>query len=261
MILDKIIQKTKERVENEKQVISYDKMKGMALSMPLKKDFPFYHNLKSSELSYILEVKKASPSKGLISKDFDYISIAKDYERLNAAGISVLCEPDFFLGSIDYLKEISKAVHTPLLRKDFIIDDYMIYQAKVYGASAILLICRILSLETLKSYIDLAHDLGLDVLVEAHNEDEIRMAIEAGARIIGVNNRDLSTFHVDIMHSIALRKIVPEDILFVSESGIETHDDIVRLHEHKIDAVLIGETVMKAKNKEQVMAMLRGDLC
>lgn len=258
MILDDIVKKTKVRVEREKKICSFEEMKEKALKMDQSKDFPFEQALKSKELSFICEVKKASPSKGLIAEEFHYIDIAKEYEQIGASCISVLTEPDFFQGDIKYLYEISQNVTLPLLRKDFIIDEYMIYQAKVNHASAILLICSILDDETLKRFFDIAESLGLSCLVEAHDEDELNRAIKIGARMIGVNNRDLKTFTVDIMNSIRLRKQVPHDILFVSESGIQTHDDIVRLYENHINGVLIGETLMRATDKQAMINQLRG---
>jgi len=258
MILDDIVEKTKVRIEKEKAIISLEQMKEKALKENINNDYPFEKKLKEKQLSFICEVKKASPSKGLIVKDFDYIGIAKTYEKIGASCISVLTEPDFFQGSIDYLNEISQAVNIPLLRKDFIIDEYMIYQAKVNHASAILLICSILDDDTLKKFFNIADRLGLSCLIEAHDENEVQRAINVGARIIGVNNRDLKTFEVDIMNSIRLRKLVSSDILFVSESGIQNHDDIQRLYENHINGVLIGETLMKAQDKQAMINQLRG---
>lgn len=258
MILDDIVKKTKIRVEREKQIISLEEMKEKAYQQKITKEYPFEKALKEKELSFICEVKKASPSKGLIDKDFDYLAIAKSYEEIGASCISVLTEPDFFQGRIDYLKEISEVVSIPLLRKDFIIDEYMIYHAKVNHAYAILLICSILDDQTLKRFFRLADELGMSCLVEAHDELEVKRAINIGARIIGVNNRNLKTFYVDIMNSIHLRKLVPDNILFISESGIKDHDDIQRLYDHHINGVLIGETLMKAKDKSAMIKQLRG---
>jgi len=258
MILDDIVEKTKIRVEREKKACSLEEMKRQAFQMDITDDFPFEKALKSPDLSFICEVKKASPSKGLIAEEFHYIDIAKDYQQIGASCISVLTEPDFFQGNIQYLNEISQNVSIPLLRKDFIIDEYMIYQAKVNHASAILLICSLLDDTTLKYFFDIANQLGLSCLVEAHDEEEVKRAIKIGARIIGVNNRDLKTFTVDITNSIRLRHLVSQDILFVSESGIKNHEDIVRLHENHINGVLIGETLMRASNKQEVFDELRG---
>ena len=214
-------------------------------------------HLKDPEISIIAEVKKASPSKGLIAEDFDYIQIAKEYEQAGASAISVLTEPYFFQGSNDFLRDISLNVSIPLLRKDFTIDEYMIYEAKLLGASAILLIVSILNYNQLKSYLDLAHDLGLSAIVETHDANEIKTAIDAGAEIIGVNNRNLADFTVDIENSIRLRRLVDEDILFISESGIKTSEDVRRLKENNVDAVLIGETLMRSDDKKSMILELK----
>ncbi len=255
MILDEIAAKTKERKRN----ISYDKMKEMALSMEVSDQFPFEKALKKEGMTFICEVKKASPSKGLIAPDFPYIEIAKEYEQAGASAISVLTEPEYFKGANEYLTKISKAVKIPLLRKDFIIDDYMIYEAKVIGASAILLICAILTDEQLKEYIKLADSLGLSALVEAHTKEEVIRAMKAGARIIGVNNRDLKTFKVDVTTSLRLRSLVPPEFIYVSESGIKTPQDVKKLKENGTDAVLIGETFMRSPNKAEMLKHLNGE--
>lgn len=204
-------------------------------------------------------MKKASPSKGVIAEDFDYLAIAKDYEKAGADAISVLTEPDYFLGSIDYLAEIAEHVQTPLLRKDFVVDEYMIDEAKAAGASAVLLICALLDEETLACYHKHCDELGLSALVEAHDEEEIQMAVRAGARIIGVNNRNLKDFTVDIHNGIRLREKVPKEILFVAESGIKTRENIVELEKGCVNAVLIGETFMRSENKEQMLQQLKGE--
>ncbi len=256
-ILDKIVEKTKVRVKKLKENINIEEYKNSALSLP-KGDFEFEKALSSNEISFICEIKKASPSKGIIAENFPYIEIAKEYEKAGANAISVLTEPDFFLGSVKYLEEISKIVKIPLLRKDFIIDEIQIYEAKLIGASAVLLICSILDEKTLSDYIKIADSLGLSCLVEAHNEEEIQKAINAKARIIGVNNRDLKTFNVDIKNSINLRKFVPNNILFVSESGIKTNEQIKELQANNVNAVLIGETFMKSENKIKELQILKG---
>ena len=202
--------------------------------------------------------EKASPSKGLIAPDFPYLEIAKAYETAGADAISVLTEPKWFLGSDQYLREIAAEVSVPCLRKDFTVDPYMIYEAKVLGASAVLLICSILSEEQLKEYREIADTLGLSALVEAHDEEEIRMALHSGARIIGVNNRNLKDFSVDTENSRRLREMVPSDVLFVSESGVRTPEDVAKLREIGVDAVLIGETLMRAEDKKAKLAELRG---
>ena len=227
--------------------------------------YRFYRALQKEGMSYICEVKKASPSKGLIAPDFPYIEIAKEYEAAGASAISVLTEHFYFQGSNEYLTAIHEAVSTPILRKDFTVDPYMIYEAKVIGASAILLICAILTDEQLKSYYELATSLGLSVLVEAHDEKEVRRAIAIGADIIGVNNRDLKTFTVDIMNSVRLRTLIPDSIngkpvVYVSESGIRTPEDIDRLRGNGTDAVLIGETFMRSPDKKAALAALNNNL-
>lgn len=220
--------------------------------------FPFRKALSGDEISFICEVKRASPSKGLIAPDFPYLDIARDYERAGASAISCLTEPFWFKGRDEYLAEISNAVTIPVLRKDFTVDEYMIYQAKTLGASAVLLICSILSKEQLSEYLGIAHSLGLSALVEAHDEDEVRTALSVGAGIIGVNNRDLRSFTVDINNSARLRKLVPPEILFVSESGIKTAADIEALRSNGTNAVLIGETLMRSPDKKAALDELRG---
>ena len=209
-------------------------------------------------MSYICEVKKASPSKGLIAPAFPYLEIAKEYQEAGAAAISCLTEPFYFQGSDRYLQEITAAVDIPVLRKDFTVDEYMIFQAAAYGAAAVLLICAILNDEQLKEYRELAEELGMDALVEAHDEEEAERALKSGARIIGVNNRDLKTFQVDMQNSIRLRKLAPENVVFVSESGIKTSDDIRKLYDNQVDAVLIGETLMRSQDKKAALEELNG---
>jgi indole-3-glycerol phosphate synthase len=225
--------------------------------MNITQDFPFKEALSGDEISIIAEVKRASPSKGMIAEDFDYVFIAKDYEDAGASAISVLTEPYFFKGSNDYLKEISENVSIPILRKDFVIDEYMVWEAKLLGASAVLLIVSILDIVQLKKFLDLAHDLGLSAIVETHDCDEIRTAMNVGAEIIGVNNRNLNDFSVDIDNSISLRRCVSDNIVFISESGIKTKEDVSKLKENNVDAVLIGETLMKSDDKKSLIAELK----
>lgn len=258
MILDKIVKQTYKRLEMQKQKISLEEMKLLAEKQPIHYDFPFEKALKKQDMAYILEVKKASPSKGIIDQNFHYIDIAKEYEKIGADAISVLTEPHFFYGSSDHLKEIKKVIHIPLLRKDFIIDEYMIYEAKAIGADAILLICAILSQEQLIKFMNIANQLGLSVLVETHDAMEIQRALNAHARIIGVNNRHLQDFTVDLNTSINLRQQIPNDIIFISESGIHTHEDIQRLTKQHVNAVLIGETLMTSTHKQKTFDILRG---
>ena len=267
MILDEIAAKTKERVAGCKEQISFEEMKAKALAIVEKETengtkpytiFPFRDNLAKPGISFICEVKKASPSKGLIAPDFPYIEIAKEYEAAGASAISVLTEPFYFQGSNEYLTAIHEAVSTPILRKDFTVDPYMIYEAKVIGASAILLICAILDDVQLKDYRQLAESLGLDALVEAHDEREVERALKVGARIVGVNNRDLRTFQIDMNNSIRLRNLAPEEVVFVSESGIRTSADINLLYDNRVDAVLIGETLMRSPDKKAMLETLNG---
>ncbi len=220
-------------------------------------DFEFEKALRKNDIAFICECKKASPSKGVIAESFDYLQIAKDYEKAGADCISVLTEPKWFLGSDDYLKEIANTINIPCIRKDFTVDEYMIYEAKLLGAKAILLICAILNQSQIKHYIDICDELGISALVEAHDEAEIKMAIKAGARIIGVNNRNLKDFSVDTANSKRLRQMIPGDIIFVSESGISSNEDINELRDAKVDAVLIGETLMKADDKTAKLKELR----
>lgn len=208
-------------------------------------------------MSFICECKKASPSKGLIEPDFRYLEIAREYEEAGADCISVLTEPKWFLGSDEYLKEIAKTVSIPCIRKDFTVDEYQIYQAKTLGAAAVLLICSILSEVQLGEYIKICDSLGISALVEIHNEKEAGMAVRAGARIIGVNNRNLKDFTVDTANSRKLRDLIPNDIIFVSESGVKSTDDIRAIREIGADAVLIGETLMRADNKKAKLDELR----
>ncbi|WP_407377127.1 indole-3-glycerol phosphate synthase TrpC [Methanobrevibacter sp.] len=256
-MLDKIVEKTKERLEEAKKDKPLEELKKEVEKLKITDDFPFKKALSGEDIAIIAEVKRASPSKGLIAEDFDYVFIAKDYEDAGASAISVLTEPYFFKGSNEYLKEISQNVSLPILRKDFIIDEYMIWEAKLLGASAVLLIVSILSIVELKKFLDLAHDLGLSAIVETHDGNEIRTALNVGAEIVGVNNRDLTDFSVDIENSISLRRCVGEDIIFISESGIKTPEDVRRLKENNVDAVLIGETLMKSDDKKTMISELK----
>lgn len=258
MILQKIAEKTEQRYKAVMRDFSYDEVRSKALSLK-KGNFEFEKALCGKDISFICEVKKASPSKGIIAEDFDYLSIAKDYEKAGADCISCLTEPYWFLGNDRYLEEISKNVSIPVLRKDFTITDYQIYEAKLLGAKAVLLICSLLGEETLKSYIDIADSLGMSSLVEAHDESEIKTALNAGARIIGVNNRNLKDFSVDINNSQRLRDLVGDKAIFVSESGVKSKEDVQRLRDNKTDAVLIGETLMRSKDKTAALRELRGE--
>ena len=258
MILDRIVEATKIRVAQEKQVETPEAVKAAALALPSDTGFPFEAALRQQDFNFICEVKKASPSKGIIAEHFPYLDIAKEYEVAGAAAISVLTEPDFFKGDKKYLQEIASTVKIPVLRKDFIIDEYQIYQAKVWGASAILLICACLDVPTLTKFRELADSLGLSSLVEAHDEYEVQMAIDCGARIIGVNNRNLKDFTVDVQNSVRLRNLVEDDVIFVSESGLETPEDIQVLRDNNIGVALMGETFMRSPNKVEKLAYLYG---
>ena len=258
-ILDQLAEYARERTEQAKLKVPPEEIKRQALSLP-KGSFAFENALKNPGISFICECKKASPSKGLIAPDFPYLQIAKEYEAAEADCISVLTEPKWFLGSDEYLKEIADAVSIPCLRKDFTVDEYMIYEAKVLGASAVLLICSVLSKEQIKSYTSICDKLGLSALVEAHDENEVQTALHAGARIIGVNNRNLKDFSVDTDNSRRLRELIPRDVLFVSESGVSCAEDVAKLREIGADAVLIGETLMRASDKKAKLDELRGTI-
>lgn len=257
MILDTLASVTRERIEKQKKIISPAEMKSQALGMT-KKNFEFEKALRGEDIRFICEVKKASPSKGIIAEEFPYIEIAKEYEKAGAAAVSVLTEPEYFKGDDSYVTEISKNINIPIIRKDFTIDEYMIYQAAVMGASAVLLICSLLDTDTIREYIGICDKLGLSALVEAHDENEIKSALDAGARLIGVNNRNLKDFTVDINNCIRLRELVPENVTFTAESGIKTADDIEKLRQSGVNAVLIGETLMRAKDKKAMLYKLRG---
>lgn len=258
-ILDRLAGHARERTGQAKLKIPLSTLKGQAERLP-KGSFAFENALRKPGLSFICECKKASPSKGLIAVDFPYLQIAKDYETAGADCISVLTEPKWFLGSDEYLKKIAETVDIPCLRKDFTVDEYMIYEAKVLGASAALLICSILSGEQIKEYIGICDGLGLSALVEVHDESEVTMALGAGARIIGANNRNLKDFSVDTDNGRRLRELVPRDVLFVCESGVGSAGDVARIHEIGADAVLIGETLMRAADKKARLRELRGAL-
>ena len=257
-ILEKIAAYARIRVMEKKKVIPFEEIMRKAERMDCDTGFPFEKALRREGMSFICECKKASPSKGVIARDFPYLAIAREYEEAGAAAISCLSEPKWFLGSDRYVKEIAETVSVPVLRKDFTVDPYMIYEAKLLGADAVLLIMSLLTDREAKEMIRIADSLGLSVLAEAHDEREVEKAEDAGARIIGVNNRNLRDFTVDIRNSIRLREKVPADILMVAESGIRTHDDIAELERGHVDAVLIGETLMRAADKRKMLNELKG---
>lgn len=258
MILDKIAASTRLLIEQKKRLVSLTDIKKQAEGLDKNNAFAFEKAINKQDISFICEVKKASPSKGIIAENFNCLEIAKEYEQAGADALSVLTEPNFFLGSDEYLHEIQKEVSIPVLRKDFTIDEYQIYEAKALGASAVLLICSLLNTDILREYILICSELGLSALVEAHDETEVESALKAGARIVGVNNRNLKDFSVDINNSLMLRKYVPENILFVAESGIKTAKDVQMLRQANVNAVLIGETLMRSGNKQKALDELRG---
>lgn len=256
MILDVIIEKRKIQLENEKAKIPLEEMKKLAESIKTQtRDFK--KALSGDKLSVICEVKKASPSKGLIRPDFHPLEIAKEYNSAGADAISCLTEEYYFKGSSDYLKEISENVNIPVLRKDFIIDEYQIYEARVIGASAILLIAAVLDEETLLRFYKLASSLSLSSLVEVHNEEELQKALSIGAEIIGINNRNLKTFEVDLNTTGKLASLIPDDKLIVSESGIKDNSDMKEVHNLGASAVLIGETLMRSNDIDKTLKELR----
>lgn len=258
MILDQIAADTKLRIIKAKRKVPFSEICKKAMEMERNTGFPFEEVLKKPGMDYICEVKKASPSRGVIAESFPYREIAGEYEAAGAAAISCLTEPKYFLGKNEYLAEIRQEVSIPILRKDFTVDEYMIYEAKTLGADAVLLICSLLDTETLKRYLKLCDRLGLSALVEVHDEAEMESAIQAGARVIGVNNRNLKDFTVDIGNSIRLRSLAPENVLFVAESGIKTAADIEELKKANVNGVLIGETLMKSSNKKEMLEELNG---
>lgn len=261
MILDDLAAATRERVARKKGEVPFEEVREKAVQLAKNEGvfaFPFEKAIAKEDISFICEVKKASPSKGVIAEDFPYLDIARDYERAGADCISVLTETDYFKGNDQFLREINNEVSIPTIRKDFIIDPYMIYEAKILGASCILLIAALLNTDTIREYKAVCDELGLSALVEAHDEAEVRSALDAGARMIGVNNRDLKTFTVDINNSTRLRSLVPEKILFVAESGIRTAEDIQTLRKAGVNGVLIGETLMRSDDKAGMLMQLKG---
>ncbi|MCL1904585.1 MAG: indole-3-glycerol phosphate synthase TrpC [Methanomassiliicoccaceae archaeon] len=256
-ILGAIVTRTKERVAEKKRAVPLDDMIKAAGECN-SGGYRFENALRGGDIAFICETKKASPSKGVIDENYDAVRIAEEYERAGADAISVLTEPYYFQGCDDDLRNVAEAVSIPLLRKDFVVDEYMIYESKVLGADAVLLICGTLEKDTLAKYISVAHGIGLSALVETHDENEVAIALSAGARIIGVNNRDLRTFDVDITISERLRRSVPNDVVFVAESGIRNNEDVERLRNAGADAVLIGEAMMRCSDKRSELLRLRG---
>ena len=256
-ILDDIVADTRLRVNFERTVRPIDEVREGCLVRPRRTGFPFERNLQADGISFICEVKRASPSKGVISEDFPYIDIAREYESMGASAISVLTEPKYFRGNATYLEEIADTVSTPVLRKDFVIDEYQVYRAREIGASAVLLIASVLSDRQLADYREIAESLGMSALVEAHTADEVERAVSSGASVVGINNRDLGTFRVDIGNSLRLRESIPDGVTCVSESGISSAEDVRRLSEAGFDAVLVGEAFMRSPDKTSLMEALR----
>lgn len=258
-ILDELASTARARVAARRAERPQEELAAAARALPATGAFPFEEALAAPGISFICECKKASPSKGLIAPDFPYVDIARAYEDAGAAAVSVLTEPTRFLGSDDYLCEIAAAVQIPCLRKDFTVDAYMIYEAKLLGAQAVLLIARLLSADQIAHGVELCDELGMSALVEAHDEAEVRKALAAGARVVGVNNRNLADFTVDVGTAERLRPLVPADVLFVAESGIRTPADVARLRAAGVDAVLVGETLMRAADKRAALDELGGE--
>lgn len=259
-ILDQLADAARKRVERQKESIPFGEMKERALREPVTQEFAFERAIGAGGIRFICECKKASPSKGLIAPEFPYLDIAVAYEKSGAAAVSVLTEPEWFLGSDRYLQEIADTVHIPCLRKDFTVDPYMIYQAKLLHASAVLLICALLDTDTLKKDIEICDRLGLSALVEAHDENELDSAVRAGARIIGVNNRNLKDFTVDLSNSLRLREKAPDSVLFVAESGIHTQEDVRTLESYGVNAVLVGEQLMRAADPGTELKKLKSEV-
>lgn len=261
MILDDLVSASRQNMLKRQTKKTLVDLKKEVKSLPNSNTFPFENNLYSDKISVIAEIKQASPSKGQIvsPEAFDYQQIADEYEKAGVDAISVLTEETYFKGSLDILKNVAAKNNIPTLRKDFIIDPYMIYEAKAAGAQIILLIVAILTDDELGSYLSLANKLGLSAIVEAHNDEEIKRAVNAKARIIGVNNRNLKNFTVDFNNTIRLRQLVPADVLFISESGIKTRTDVEVLEQNGVNGILVGETFMRATNKIAKINQLRGD--
>ncbi len=257
MILDELAAYSRVRMERAKEQKTLEQIKTEALRLTDEQRqrtggadfFRFEKTLQRPGLSFICEVKKASPSKGIIAEDFPYLEIAKDYEKAGADCVSCLTEPKWFLGSDEIFKQIRGQISLPMIRKDFTVDAYQIYEAKLMGADAVLLICALLDTETVREYLQICDRLGLSALVEAHDEAEIASAIEAGARLVGVNNRNLKNFTVDFENAARLRELIPESVTFVAESGVKDCEDVKSLASIGADAVLVGEALMRASDK------------
>ncbi|MBR6887477.1 MAG: indole-3-glycerol phosphate synthase TrpC [Selenomonadaceae bacterium] len=254
-ILEEIAKVARERVAADKEKISLDALK--AQSSTFGGGGKFLAALKRPELSFICEIKKASPSKGIIAENFPHVEIAREYEAAGADCVSCLTEPKYFLGSDKIFRDVRAEISLPMLRKDFTVDEYQIYQAKVLGADAVLLICAILDTATLEKFLTVCADLKLTALVETHDAQEIKSAIAAGAEIIGVNNRNLKNFSVDFSNAARLRELIPPEKIYVAESGVKNSADVATLKKIGADAVLIGETLMRAADKKAALQNLR----
>ena len=259
-ILDQLAEHARRRVAEARELRPPVAVREAAEALAAEgaRDFPFERALKKPGVSFICECKRASPSMGLIAPDFPCLDIARDYEAAGADALSILTEPKWFLGNDEYLREAAAAVSLPCLRKDFTVDEYMIYEAKLLGAAAVLLICSLRDRDTMKRYIETADSLGLSALVEAHDEAEMEAALAAGARIVGVNNRNLKDFTVDVGNSRRLRELAPPSVLFVAESGISTAKEVEALREAGVDAVLVGTALMTAPDRRRALAQLKG---
>lgn len=255
--LSRIVEDTRMRVAFQRTIHPFPMVREECMVRPRRTGFPFARNLGSDGMSFICEVKRASPSKGVIAEEFPYLDIARSYQDAGASAISVLTEPKHFLGSDAYLEDIANTVDVPVLKKDFIIDEYQIYTGRAAGASAVLLIAAILSDRQLAGYREIAESLGMDALVEVHDREEAERAVSSGAEIIGVNNRDLRTFRTDISNSIRLADAIPDSVIRVSESGISTREDVSRLQDAGFDAVLVGETLMRSPDRAEALRELR----
>jgi len=260
-MLDQLADYARLRVEKEKEKISFEEMKDLALNSPFSNGQSFYDAMEKGEMSYISEVKKASPSNGIIDPVFDYRKIALDYEKAGADAISCLTEPKWFLGSDAIFCEIRDTVGIPMLRKDFVVDEYQVYQSRLMGADCILLICSLLDAETIRTSLDLCEKLGMAALVETHDEEEVRRAVSAGAGMIGVNNRNLKDFSVDLDNVARLRDLIPAECLYIAESGVMTAEDAALVRAAGADAVLIGEAMMRAPDKESFLREMKKRCC
>ena len=256
-ILEQLAAEAAKRVRRDREKISFGEMKAMAKALPAPEKNPFLQAVSKPGMSFICEVKKASPSKGVIDPVFDYLEIARDYEKAGADAVSCLTEPKWFLGSDDIFREIRKATALPMIRKDFVVDEYQLYQAKVLGADCVLLICSLLDTETMAGYLEICENLGLAALSEAHDSVETESAIRAGACMIGVNNRNLRDFTVDFDNAARLRELIPPDRLYVAESGVKGPADVAALRKIGADAVLMGEVLMRAENRGEMIRAMR----